>query len=1112
MPRNEDDLEAELDNTVEDDFDPELVEIVEREFSAEDQEALLINEHERFQKSSGKVGHALVYTTNKGMFAKQFTPPSDETFHDTQIRPVGNIRLEKATFGSLSEEYLRAETPNGTEMVGKRRVEVTTTSADGVEQKHDLWRLSPVASHMWKDQLWVGACEDKLPMFSSKLSKEKRAELDAELAASEVITKEITWELEKESVLERERHKKDPRNPDQNTVMGHSAFEEMESYREQYADELHEDRKAILGKNKDAKKDYRGGSIKSQHRGEWNHAMGHGLTSLSIDPQTRGNLAAAPKYINSEMMCLERPAKWAALHRPEAKITGHTRFVLCPNSEILDYGDLSFTYEENGQTVKFEKKLNPWRKYANFPKPSDIAQNTLVTSKLLLNIEADSIQTVAGGKGVKAMSTKSGSTTTTTSSVPRAPSAVVTATNTPIAGKTAHELKAAQIEKLKSSVVRVLTRGFEFDYGKPWRAPTFSDWSGSGVVVKENGQLYILTNAHVVENQASVMVRLANDNDEYEAEVIQVGYQCDMAIMRVTDPVFLKKCKPLPIGEMLNVGQEVQVLGFPMGGEEMSYTTGPTSRVLFDSYCESGEFNLQVQTQAPINPGNSGGPVISDGKVVGLAFQSLILADGLNYVIPVPVMRHFMRDALSSTGYKGFPDLGMDLQELTNPAVRRYYGLKDEQTGIRVKKVDPLEDAAKHIKTDDIIIAVDGIEVSNDAKVNVPNIGDRLDLNYLWLRKFMGETVVVDLLRRESLGEPLKHLKVKVKLQYRTGETKKVGALEFDKSPSFYINSGVIFQALTPNFLESMEGLKFREIREDDDALVKDIACKNPGDKVVIINCVLKYSGTAGFHDVCNEEVKTINGIEINNMQDVARALSNNKAADHAIILKDKQLIVVPNMRPDQHMALLKKYSITQQCSEDLKPENIKAAPLLIPAPTPAQKPKTGQKAAPAPVTVSRSLAKSGRIIKVDPIPLAAPDEDGDASESCHTDDKGENSLAGEDEFEMDDFIAPEDGEENEQEEELAATTDGEQEQDEAEQEVQPDYKDPQGKMGFTGRLTFMNSVKAIEQRAKDRKRRLVQSDDEDELDDKAIDVAEEEVVAAPPLARLPHKKFKPGN
>lgn len=65
---------------------------------------------------------------------------------------------------------------------------------------------------------------------------------------------------------------------------------------------------------------------------------------------------------------------------------------------------------------------------------------------------------------------------------------------------------------------------------------------------------------------------------------------------------------------------------------------------------------LSLQIDAAINSGNSGGPAFNDkGNCVGIAFQSLKHEDveNIGYVIPTPVITHFIKDYEKNGAYTG---------------------------------------------------------------------------------------------------------------------------------------------------------------------------------------------------------------------------------------------------------------------------------------------------------------------------------------------------------------------------------------------------------------------------------------------------------------------------
>ena len=138
--------------------------------------------------------------------------------------------------------------------------------------------------------------------------------------------------------------------------------------------------------------------------------------------------------------------------------------------------------------------------------------------------------------------------------------------------------------------------------------------SGSGVIVETQprGAAIVVTNLHVVPQAGRVTV-LVNDSNPLSA--IFLGYDAlkDLAVLRIccdaslpASPLSALRVKP---------GESVFAMGYPLGIDQASVTSGIVSRVAYNRQTES----WMVQTDAPINPGNSGGPLFTlDGKVVGI--------------------------------------------------------------------------------------------------------------------------------------------------------------------------------------------------------------------------------------------------------------------------------------------------------------------------------------------------------------------------------------------------------------------------------------------------------------------------------------------------------------
>ncbi len=77
-------------------------------------------------------------------------------------------------------------------------------------------------------------------------------------------------------------------------------------------------------------------------------------------------------------------------------------------------------------------------------------------------------------------------------------------------------------EKVRPSVVGILNYGAE--------NPLTASSSGSGIILTSDG--YILTNAHVIEGAANLIVVLDND-EEYAAQVIGTDTTTDLAVIKI---------------------------------------------------------------------------------------------------------------------------------------------------------------------------------------------------------------------------------------------------------------------------------------------------------------------------------------------------------------------------------------------------------------------------------------------------------------------------------------------------------------------------------------------------------------------------------------------------
>ena len=150
--------------------------------------------------------------------------------------------------------------------------------------------------------------------------------------------------------------------------------------------------------------------------------------------------------------------------------------------------------------------------------------------------------------------------------------------------------------------------------------------AGSGIIISEDGN--ILTNNHVVDSSStssssyyqvseakSVKVKLYNDETEYEAKIVGMDSQTDLAVLKI-DKTGLT---PAEIGDSssVRVGEFAMAVGSPQG-LEASVTCGVISAVNREVTADGRKY-VAIQTDAAINSGNSGGALVnSKGQVIGV--------------------------------------------------------------------------------------------------------------------------------------------------------------------------------------------------------------------------------------------------------------------------------------------------------------------------------------------------------------------------------------------------------------------------------------------------------------------------------------------------------------
>ncbi|MFM8808142.1 MAG: trypsin-like peptidase domain-containing protein [Chthoniobacterales bacterium] len=451
-----------------------------------------------------------------------------------------------------------------------------------------------------------------------------------------------------------------------------------------------------------------------------------------------------------------------------------------------------------------------------------------------------------------------------------------------------------------ASMVRISTTSQQPDYNSPWSPGSIGQGVGAGFVISGKR---IMTNAHVVSNATFITVLKEGDPNPWEARVLHIAHDCDLAILQVYDESFFDGTQPLDFGGIPALESEVSVYGYPIGGDRLSVTRGIVSRIDFTVYSHSDvDSHLAIQIDAAINPGNSGGPVMQDGKVVGVAFQGFRgdVAQNVGYMIPTPVVRRFLQD-VEDGSYDRYMDLAATYFPLLNPGQRAALGLADTDGGVLVGSVFDGGASDGKLRTGDVILSVDGKLIASDGKIELD--GERVEMAEAFERKFKGDKAELEILRDGK--------KEKVTLELSRPWPFEMQAHAYDKRPRYVVVGGLVFQPLNLDFLDTRKDVKTRLQYFFRNFVSDHLYRERP--EVIVMSDVLRDPANTYARPFTDNIVSKVNGKDIRTLQDVADAFAEQREFHVVELLGEGRPIVLESAAlPEAEQRIKQRYGVMQ--------------------------------------------------------------------------------------------------------------------------------------------------------------------------------------------------------
>lgn len=401
-------------------------------------------------------------------------------------------------------------------------------------------------------------------------------------------------------------------------------------------------------------------------------------------------------------------------------------------------------------------------------------------------------------------------------------------------------------------IVKIEVANHKPDYATPWQTGRYSTGNGTGFMVAPG---LFMTNAHVVADAERIYISPYADARKLKAHVRHVAHDADLALVEVDDAAAFSDVPCLQFSDSLpKLEDEVRAIGYPIGGNRLSVTRGIVSRIDTTVYSHPrNESHLTVQIDAAINPGNSGGPVLLGDKVVGVAFQGLMEANSTGYMIPIPVIKRFLKD-VEDGQYDRYVDLAADFFPMVNPAMRRHFGLPDHSLGALVGDVVKGGSCDGVLQPGDVVLAVNGHPVDSSAMIELD--GERVLLEELAERSFKGDKLHFILLRN---GEQIEAEATLAPMP--SGSHGNIMAQEYDALPRYVQFAGLVFQPLQRNTIAAHR-LNPLDFTVDMAQFLRRGGVLEKED-IVVVTKVLPDEVNARYTDFGRRIVTKVNGQEV---------------------------------------------------------------------------------------------------------------------------------------------------------------------------------------------------------------------------------------------------------
>jgi hypothetical protein len=357
------------------------------------------------------------------------------------------------------------------------------------------------------------------------------------------------------------------------------------------------------------------------------------------------------------------------------------------------------------------------------------------------------------------------------------------------------------------------------------------------------------------------------------ARVELVDQEGPLALVAVDDPAFWEGLAPLPLADHAPGEGDVTILRWQRSGLLDAFP-GTVRQVRSGRHGLSQTSLLTLEIGCGTDGLGDSEVVIAKGRVAGLVSGR---AGDAYAALAAPVLARFLAGAAKGD-WRGFARAGLAWQDLTNPALREWLGLRPGETGIRLTRVARHGSAGGVLKPGDVVLELDGRRLDPTGYYEHPLYGRMLFALLFSDGRQPGETMPVEVLRdgqRLGLQLPLRAMRP---------EQDRVPPYVFGRGPDYLVVGGLVFQELTRPYLGAWGDWARRappRILVEMDREPEDVGGEPK--RIVLLSSVLPDAANLGYQELRDLIVERVNGRAVARLADLRQAFAAPRGGFHVV-------------------------------------------------------------------------------------------------------------------------------------------------------------------------------------------------------------------------------------